>query len=990
MAAQVTAGAEIAGVSEARLRAYFDGLRGFTDHITGGDATIKRGILDGGIQTAETGAIDEAIAHVREAQQKFREHETFLQGGETKEADQAFHEGRRLMDSAREALGGATGKSDRELTRMLNNPDTIESLRGRQWVDITEEQYAKVLQQWQIDGRWEKPPVWVSGDVNDAPMAASRSQRRGFINWMYSAFLSGPEGFMARKPFMREFTKQRYDELTRLGWKHDAAMANATVWGTEQTRQLLYDLSERTSAQTWARNLAPFLPAYQEILTTWAWKLPNRMYPILGHAYLASRANQVVGLLKDLGVDPAKAVAFGPMGYVLNHMIGGPDWVGTFKPKDLNLVAGSIFPGLGPAPSIVLSALAKKYHGAFEAVAGMVMPYGLDVQLGPANVNRAYEAFFHKPPPWEVASGSKQADDYAMAKDDSIRHAYVSLAEEGIHPPSPSLASTDPLRFRNEQRDFVTQLKDRADHNLSIWYGVRAAFGTFFPAPLTVTDKYKADIQNFYDEIGNMSQSSPEAQAAWQRWLSDHPYGDFYRTPKTVRTAAQKPPGWDAEHQDSYVKFRAEIDQKYRHVLTEDEFVSLGLGFASRNLLNAQLDQQLKAIGGGTGPGLLTDWWKAAGAFADYNEKFTQYEKLNTTFKHLYDDMGQNAHPGSFLGHSLYLDHLSQFVQIGRQLQHFDSGTLIPQADLRKVLGEAGVALAKANYYSGGQLDGVQWWFKNVADPYYTKLEPLYKQAQKWKDLESPTRPDAYVQHSLAMERVREFKTRQEQQAGPDGLKYPTPEMYQWGNLPEQSSNPADPSQESLRTDWLTLRPEWLTPFQMKKVGLGGSEKQNRFAQVISDYDARLDTYISAHKVYPSSNEYDRLQATRQTDLTNAAAGLGPSAVKLWQWANSTAASRLVKSGWAKDDNAFSNSVYLSDAIRARIEGAGYSYKGSSELALTYKRQFYTFLDSQYRKDSVFQADLNLLMHTMGRDLTKPAPRYAVYAALYFDDFTGL
>jgi hypothetical protein len=808
-AQQIEHGAgEIAGLSEARLRYVFDTMREEMDHLTGGSEKIKQGILHGGFYDEQPiqmirGYLDQLAT----ARQRYRDYETLAAHTETAdEAQRVLQESRSLEMDAKSALH-AMHVTDRDLARMGENLTETGEFRARYFHPISTPEYGRSLRDLSEIGDW-KAPAYVSGALHDAPAAASEKVRRGFINGMYEKFLSGPESFFIRKPLGRQLARQRYNELRKLGWSKADATTEGARWGMEQARQLLYDLSDRTSAQTFARHLAPFLPAWQEILTTWAWKLPKRYYPVVGQAFLLTRAGQLKTLAGDLGIDVNAPQVFGPLGWVLNQSLGaGPEYKGVFDPKKLNLVAQSWMPGLGPIPAATVGTIAKKFP-IIEPIARKLLPYGLDVQLGPMSANMAYEGLFHRPPPWELASIESQDARYAYAKFDAIRHARVTLALEGTKPPDPKDFGDDLNAYNEAKADYVKKLTDKANHIVQWWFIYRSAAATFFPAPLTVTDSYKEDIDKFYTEIDGMSQSSPEAEAAWNRWLEDHPYGDFYRTPGSV-PSRPIPQQKFARYQDDYQRTAAQVQEGYRRVLTDQEFINLGLGLSSRNVYNNQLQHALDDIGKNA-PALLENWYKRSNLIASYNADWDRYMKYNTDFAGVWNTMYQDKHPDSFVGYSYQLDKLSEFYRAGKELLTMDTPNSVSRADLRSVLGQMGAALAEANTYSGGKLSGLDWWFNKVLDPYSTHLGKLYDQADKWKQLRSPERPDAYVKFNLAMEKIREFKANQEKQVGPDGLAYPTPERYYWGSRPEVAEHPGDPDQKSLITDWLTLKPEWL------------------------------------------------------------------------------------------------------------------------------------------------------------------------------------
>jgi len=261
------------------------------------------------------------------------------------------------------------------------------------------------------------------------------------------------------------------------------AMENsARAFALGETRDLLYDMAERSRFADMTRLLMPFYPAWQEVLTRWAglaaekpWIVPRAMDVFnaperagwtttddQGQTFLNFRipgfARALIGTMFDTALDAQGNVKFDRDGF--------------------NLVAQGT-PGFGPFAQYAASEMVRR-NPTLEDSVKFIIPFGptegLVETFLPPQVKRA----------WATAQGEESAA--AMNARAQIAKTYLTEMETGQRP---MMDLTDPV----QRQAFMDQVERDANNfmSLRIFAGMVAPVAPLFESPYQpYIDVYRA------------------------------------------------------------------------------------------------------------------------------------------------------------------------------------------------------------------------------------------------------------------------------------------------------------------------------------------------------------------------------------------------------------------------------------------------------------------------------------------------------------------
>lgn len=351
-------------------------------------------------------------------------------------------------------------------------------------------------------------PEFVPGDVlvHVKNNAGSEVLRRwdSSVEFLYNTLMSRPTNFLSRNPAFQEFYWKRNIELiprmtaetqqqairvaretglpkniikqlearakTGVGDLNVAeADTVAKAFGLEQTRKLLYDLSDRNQFFDVTRAIFPFGEAWKEVATTWA-RIATVDNPVA-----TRRAQQIVTGLRSADTDGAGQGFFytdpqtGQESF--NYPFSG--WINerlTDVPaplqapaQGLNIFATSVIPGFGPVVQLSVAKLIPE-RPDFDSMRKLILPFGEKDTSGgilesflPAWMNKARTAIDKDSPGQERM--------YANTVMDVARYL-VSTGKYSMDSP--------------EEQDRLLQA---AHHRARGLYGIRAFAQFFAPSP---------------------------------------------------------------------------------------------------------------------------------------------------------------------------------------------------------------------------------------------------------------------------------------------------------------------------------------------------------------------------------------------------------------------------------------------------------------------------------------------------------------------------
>ncbi len=821
---------------------------------------------------------------------------------------------------------------------------------------------------------WKSSPM-VAGKPFDPWLDVQKQTgwgSRHLRNKLYRGLLSKPDAALSRVPLYRGLAERRLHELLSLGYDRSRAEEFASRWAKEQTANLLYDLGTRTSAQYFFRHLFPFMPAYEEIMKTWMWQLPmNRGGPLIGHAYIATRASQVMHGLKALGIDLNHPLAVPFLGPLLATAMGaGPDVRATFNPQSLNMVASGLgfLPGTGPALTIPVYWGGKQFK-QFEPVA-KYLQQNFDPALWPSQAAHLWFAAFGTPPPMDYLSQGAEDNYYAMAKDKAIRFAHVQLAEQGVKQPRPDQFKTD-AAYKAAKDAYQKRLIDKATLDMRTWQLGIALWASFWPAPVTVTDAYAQDVTKFYDKVlAPLPEDSPLIGELFKGWLADHPYGDYYLT-----GTSDTKPGIPTTSNFDYKAWKQQFDDGTRTARSPEEFTAIAMGLVSRHFYQAKLQSELDKIG--NAGDILTHWGQYQSAKLEYTAAWHRYMQTNPDFRAWWDKKYPQPTDTELL--------FTAFNSLHELQPYFTVGG-IRRSDYKKTLFVISDSLSKAVNFKGGSYDqakDVSWWFDNVFRPNSDRVEHFYNTIDK-ANLNSNVelREATYA-------KLRDFYDSQ-RPVTRNGITYPTIEQWSWGaKLPDE--------QGVQYAKWAMGKPEWLTAFQRQTVGYPDGPEATKLSDFIStrtaQYYQRLAVDPHAHGT--GSEAWTEAQKVAlQNSIRFEAHRLGGAAARLYSVIYHTDGSPLTPAErldtidhWAGDPTGQGLLDYA-HAIITQLQRDDLSPTGNSAEAVDLKTMFFNIAKKAYDTNQTFRDNIDPLHKAQSPDWTDPKlPWNDLWAELFFGQF---
>lgn len=243
---------------------------------------------------------------------------------------------------------------------------------------------------------------------------------------MFTFLMGRPTNYLSRSPAFRQFYWQRAEELlpfmdeasraTALTAARDAGLSRQTLrkmakrvvdrppgtltfedadevakgFGLDSTRELLYDLSNRSQFGDVTRLIFPFADAWIELMTRWA-KLGVDNPQIARRAQLTIEGARGSGFFytDDNGQE---VFAYPATGWLTEQLVGVPaPLTGTVKGLS---IATSLLPGFGPVVQIPASQLIPA-KPSWDEVRNMILPYG-DVDTGRGLVETLFPGWVKK------------------------------------------------------------------------------------------------------------------------------------------------------------------------------------------------------------------------------------------------------------------------------------------------------------------------------------------------------------------------------------------------------------------------------------------------------------------------------------------------------------------------------------------------------------------------------------------------------------------
>lgn len=279
-----------------------------------------------------------------------------------------------------------------------------------------------------LQGKLDAAPEVVKAEYNAAYAGGKKAGWDQAVNAIFDTLMTRPTNQLSRSPAFRQFYYKNIEELlphmdpeTAKRAVEAAAVEGVTIKGAgsldgalkslddadeaakmravSQTKELLYDVSERKQWADITRIVFPFGDAWQEVSTRW-------MRIARDNPKVLRRMQQVVTNGRDSGIlyrnENGEEVFAYPGGGLLGKWLLGGGGSVRFegRAEGLNLVTAGVGPGFGPVVQWPVSLLMPD-DTDWDWVRELVTPFGSDIEsqqdLTPGNVaNSILPAYVEK------------------------------------------------------------------------------------------------------------------------------------------------------------------------------------------------------------------------------------------------------------------------------------------------------------------------------------------------------------------------------------------------------------------------------------------------------------------------------------------------------------------------------------------------------------------------------------------------------------------
>lgn len=769
------------------------------------------------------------------------------------------------------------------------------------------------------------------------------------------------------------------------------------MWrAARETSEMMYDLAARSSAQRFLKNWFWFLPAYQEVLTTWFVKIPQRYGYPAGLVYVAGRPLALLDLFRDegwiekneRGEDvvrvPGAAKLFQALNaeYIREDPLN-PDVV-TFRPSGLNLVAGGLPTIAGGPAGASIAELARKHGGTYKWLADNFL-FSMDVSTWPSGVKYLVEAWTGKTP-WEPFSNEYQQQIHDGAFDDALAMAYYRLTQnEKDRPPK---FKDYPADSRGEQ-----QYTEDMDAWLDRWMAegkdiyrsramVRLWGATVFPVSLRPGDEYRkqwtALLESIIGDRPLAEGFTPHQTERLNQWMSTHPGSVAYRVFRTettgekIRDVAFEP--------DPDEKFFTELYTGEKRYLKPEEFQLKVMRYESFRQFNLQLEQELARIGEDA-PTLLRNGYQRMSAIRRIAALREKYEFLNPGAASQWRTQLQRwarAEQQAVPFRTFEMERLGKTINYLQQLEPFFTSGGIRDANYRRVLGQLKGIYAETGIFGAPNTPvekGFAWFFDNVMGPYMDKVQPLYDKADQLSAAGGDPGP--------IFTKIRNIANRYGamDRKGPDGLEYPHPEEVFWGNLTETE-------QDIRKLHWLSEPTGWLTEFQREKAGIAEDPKYTRMFDVIEEFRTKAEQFREENDVSPTSNYAESLDLWEQKSIRGyVEKEYGEEGLRFWRLSEAPPYKRLEVLDYGAGNDFWKRATRAANQIIREAIEKDLTPSSTSEFMESKRETFFPALDRARQQDPQFNdlmVDLAYALAPSG-ELYREGP--SLYDALFFNQF---
>lgn len=856
----------------------------------------------------------------------------------------------------------------------------------RMWTDNPDTIPDRLMVQY---GNFQRNPnLGFKEDMHRWADAASSAMYRPFNG------LSWVDRHGTRGSLWEQAYNQKIDVYLRRGYTLKQARSIAFADAGNITRDLMYDLNARTSVQRALKDIFWFAPATQEVMYTWLIKVPSQSYWPLGIVNLYTKAKIGMWALKELGIVEEDAqgeaiVKVPGFSHIVEMMTGKKVPPIVFgKLSGLNLVTtGGGVPGLSTLGNFTLGRAALRWGGLAKEMSDVFQPYGPEASLLPAPITYLHEAVFGEAPPFEPLSHDYTKAQWDRAFDQSIQYAYHDLAEDGVVPPRVEdfghdedgrivLSAEEENAYRAARDDYLNELMTESKSYAQGYAWTRFMGSTVMPMSLYTTSKEREEWLKFWEDLtgdrdiaGGLNNAEQETIT---QYLSDHPNSLAFSVFTTKYGKKTRDLPFAESNDDAY------FDAYYTgeaSTLTPEEFSQKLMMTESRRFYQATLDKALRDISPDMDPWeLLRNYGMRGSAITRYNEQWDRYLFLNPDAADLVEQQSRFwAESNNIPKRSFEAERLSQTLDMLKQVTPMLTGEEdIRPEELRAVQGQIAALYGETGTFpepSTPSAKAIGWWMNEVLDPYMEKTADLYDQAE---ELQSHGLDASGVYNQIrVLANTPPPKYR--------GVTVPGVEEFFWGNKTQAE-------RDATKLTWASRPISWLSDFQRKTVGYNVTKDGSEFLDQMAWWDDQFYADLKAKDISSGSNEYDKWMNWRDQELNDLADKYGAEGHRLLDLTEAPPITRIAAADYGKGQ-AWKDAVAGAQYTLTSIEDKGFSAKGYSETAMSWKLWFYGELETQMSLNPALRTQLDQLKYSFPMDGGGYRQGVVLYEALFFGNF---
>lgn len=793
-----------------------------------------------------------------------------------------------------------------------------------------------------------------------------------FSNDLYSR--SGRLSFQAigraeAKTARGNFFTQRYDYYTKegigIGLSEEDARASAYYRALDQTRDIFYDLTARSSVERSVRNVFWFAPVNGELLYRWLYAIPAQSGGLIpGLAILAAKAANYENIARHFGWIKKDELT-GQDSFVipgLSHFIAGVSGGRLRLADDTTLPVASLsphlsgpIPELAPIPASGLNALAD-HIPALKGIASVIAPYR-DVTFVPSSIRNALGIFGIKTPDFSQDYVNQSWD---RVQDGSYQLAFVSLQREGDAAPTLgqfhldpkgsdySLTDANQKAYEDAWNSWFTRLSQRKDEYASGAFATKLINSAILPGTIQNQDPASIEFQKFWRSqvLPQLvpGQAMPDSvRATLDSWLGAHPDSLAFSISYNAYTGKT----WQPSHNDTT---EANYTDLYAHdvkaTMDPEQYGPVMAALISRSQYTNRVTATLDSISPTGDPAeILRSWGKRSMAMQNNQIAWQNYlithpdadAFIKTNQANM--DKQYGIAPDSIEAHYVN-DALLSLKALASQFT--GEGGLSDQ-EYAATMGKLKAINSSLYKSTGGQLtpteQGISDYFDKVLTPYMDKTQPLYDRAAKL----SAAGKDA----TAIYDQIAKIK---EQYDAPSlgGESYPSPDEFFYGSKDSQA-------QELAQLNWTTKPVSWLSSFQRRTVGYKDFAGEDEMFAQADAIKTQLAEAIDVGKVSPGSKQYDALQTWAQKAQLQIGHQYGAKGEEAMQLNLQDPYQRLRAQGYGSGNESMQTVYTMVDQVQQLLESKGLSAGGYSTDAIGLKQWVYGYIVNQENSDPQFK-----------------------------------